>query len=83
MKVPELSPEERESLHARGITDAQIAQTQHLARHPMHPGGSVQDGPWLNPDCWNGKHSACAGDAWNTAADAPTECECSCHGNPA
>lgn len=37
---------------------------------------------YVNPDCWNGKHRACAGDAWNEEADAPTSCECSCHLKP-
>ena len=33
----------------------------------------------MNPDCRAGKHSACAGDAWDEQADAPTTCSCWCH----
>jgi hypothetical protein len=43
---------------------------------------AVEDGhpgPWLNPDCWNGKHQACAGDAWNGMTDEPSPCQCTCH----
>lgn len=33
----------------------------------------------LNPDCRDGKHNACRGDAWSVSADAPIDCACSCH----
>ncbi|MFC8733141.1 hypothetical protein ACFT5B_11840 [Luteimicrobium sp. NPDC057192] len=39
----------------------------------------LDDEPYLNPDCAQGKHKACAGDAWNLAADELTECTCHCH----
>lgn len=32
-----------------------------------------------SPDCRDGKHQACVGDAWSPAEDAQTLCECSCH----
>jgi hypothetical protein len=38
------------------------------------------DGPWVNPDCWAGKHTACARDAWDQVHDEPTACQCRCHG---
>ncbi len=34
---------------------------------------------FMNPDCEQGKHIACAGDAWDTTTDEPTSCSCSCH----
>ncbi len=33
----------------------------------------------LNPDCRDGKHTACAGDAWDYAEDDITRCACACH----
>jgi hypothetical protein len=33
----------------------------------------------MNPDCRNGKHAACAGDAWDEERDEPTTCSCPCH----
>ena len=33
----------------------------------------------LNPDCRDGKHQACAGDAWDLKKDEPTDCGCPCH----
>jgi hypothetical protein len=33
----------------------------------------------LNPDCDQGKHAACAGDAWDLVADELTTCDCECH----
>lgn len=35
--------------------------------------------PWLNPDCRQGKHRACRGDAWDDDRDEPTTCGCDCH----
>lgn len=32
-----------------------------------------------NPDCRDGKHHACAGDAWDEETDQPTRCACVCH----
>jgi hypothetical protein len=40
---------------------------------------SVSWRPPINPDCDNGKHSACGGDAWNFETDASDECHCYCH----
>lgn len=34
----------------------------------------------MNPDCRDGKHRACAGDAWDEVADVATPCACPCHG---
>lgn len=39
-------------------------------------------GPWLNPDCWAGKHRACAGDAWDEEQQVLTGCLCPCHDHP-
>lgn len=36
----------------------------------------------VSPDCRDGKHRACIGDAWNDAEDGPDECRCSCHEEP-
>ncbi|GAA2237574.1 hypothetical protein GCM10010401_07200 [Rarobacter faecitabidus] len=33
----------------------------------------------MNPDCAQGKHAACTGDAWNEIADELTACDCDCH----
>ncbi|MCR1983996.1 hypothetical protein NSA53_17330 [Cellulosimicrobium cellulans] len=33
----------------------------------------------MNPDCRDGKHRACAGDAWDLDTDQPTACSCTCH----
>lgn len=33
----------------------------------------------LSPDCRDGKHRACRGDAWSKELDAPTACACYCH----
>lgn len=35
--------------------------------------------PPLNPDCRDGKHRACAGDAWDLDTDQPADCSCGCH----
>ncbi|WP_402465703.1 hypothetical protein [Isoptericola aurantiacus] len=40
---------------------------------------SLSDANRINPDCAQGKHAACAGDAWDDLTDAPTECRCDCH----
>lgn len=34
---------------------------------------------WLNPDCRDGKHRACRGDAWDVQNDRATNCWCECH----
>jgi len=34
----------------------------------------------MNPDCEAGKHTACAGDAWDFDTDQPVRCACTCHG---
>lgn len=33
----------------------------------------------LSPDCRDGKHRACRGDAWNHTLDEPALCACPCH----
>lgn len=33
----------------------------------------------LGPDCREGKHHACRGDAWDHQADTLTDCTCTCH----
>ena len=33
----------------------------------------------VSPDCRDGKHRACVGDAWDVEADTPADCECDCH----
>ncbi|SDG21439.1 protein of unknown function, partial [Cellulosimicrobium cellulans] len=35
--------------------------------------------PPLNPDCRDGKHRACPGDAWDLDTDQPADCSCTCH----
>lgn len=37
----------------------------------------------LSPDCREGKHRACHGDAWNFHDDAPIDCQCGCHASVA
>lgn len=32
----------------------------------------------LCPDCSEGKHGACVGEAWDHARDEPTPCACPC-----
>lgn len=32
-----------------------------------------------NPECRDGKHLNCGGDAWDDKKDCPTVCECFCH----
>lgn len=36
----------------------------------------------MNPDCRDGKHHACRGDAWDNDTDTPTTCKCPCHAPP-
>lgn len=33
----------------------------------------------IEPDCRDGKHRNCSGDAWDTEADAYVDCPCECH----
>ena len=33
----------------------------------------------LNPDCRDGKHAACNGDAWCDVDDERAGCDCPCH----
>lgn len=35
--------------------------------------------PAISPDCGEGKHRACTGDAWDHYNDQPAPCECDCH----
>jgi hypothetical protein len=56
-------------------------------RDPRDPLATVHNTPqpdlrWMNPDCRDGKHVACSGDAWDLSADALTRCLCDCHGGP-
>lgn len=44
-------------------------------RRPVASGSAAV----LSPDCEQGKHKACTGDAWDFAVDEPRRCECSCH----
>lgn len=38
--------------------------------------------PPLNPDCRDGKHPACRGDALDDDTDTITDCQCPCHTTP-
>lgn len=42
-------------------------------------GLNVERDDHLNPDCRDGKHKACAGDAWCMVTDEPSTCSCDCH----
>lgn len=33
----------------------------------------------VSPDCRDGNHRKCYGDAWDVEADAATVCGCGCH----
>lgn len=44
-----------------------------------HDDGQDTPRPPLNPDCEQGKHRACAGDAWDEVDDELTDCSCECH----
>jgi len=33
----------------------------------------------LSPDCRDGNHQKCNGDAWDLEADGITDCRCGCH----
>lgn len=33
----------------------------------------------VNPECRDGKHDNCDGNAWDTRTDAVTDCPCTCH----
>ncbi|GAA2577652.1 hypothetical protein GCM10009862_16200 [Microbacterium binotii] len=33
----------------------------------------------IDPDCRDGKHRACLGNAWDDENDKPTDCGCPCH----
>jgi hypothetical protein len=33
----------------------------------------------LNPDCRDGKHATCHGDAWDVERDEECPCGCPCH----
>ena len=50
------------------------------AQQPQALAGT-DGGAWLNPDCWDGKHAACGGDAWDDDDDVGTPCQCPCHGD--
>jgi len=34
---------------------------------------------WMSPDCMNGKHRGCNGEAWDLHDDELTDCDCDCH----
>lgn len=36
----------------------------------------------LSPDCRDGNHQKCNGDAWDLEADGITDCRCGCHDEP-
>ena len=36
----------------------------------------------LSPDCRDGNHKKCYGDAGDVDADEPVDCGCNCHGGP-
>ena len=36
----------------------------------------------INPDCRDGKHTACNRDAWHMELDVPAGCTCWCHDEP-
>lgn len=60
----------------RAANDAERASAELL--HPVAP--SKFDRPAvIAPDCRDGKHQACIGDAWSTVDDAPAPCDCACH----
>lgn|GEM_PF-2094474 len=40
---------------------------------------AARHAPACSPDCAQGKHRACSGDAWDEATDDPTDCSCECH----
>lgn len=41
--------------------------------------GTQWASPPINPDCAQGKHHACRGDAWDQRLDRATDCVCDCH----
>lgn len=47
---------------------------------PFPPGtNAAQIAATLNPDCEQGKHTACSGDGWDRKADERAPCDCLCH----
>ena len=46
---------------------------------PMQHDPIVIHDDHLNPDCRDGKHAACRGDAWCDIDDESASCDCSCH----
>jgi len=40
---------------------------------------AVVDGWPVSPDCQQGKHVACVGQAWDEPTDSPAPCACPCH----
>lgn len=57
--------------------DAQTADMERLLREIEAPMPEP-----LNPDCREGKHRACRGDAWDVQADRECACGCECHRFP-
>ena len=59
----------------RAADEAERASNELL--HPVTP--AKFDTAAISPDCRDGKHLACTGDAWDRAADHETSCDCTCH----
>lgn len=59
----------------RAADEADRASAELL--HPVTP--AKFDTAAISPDCRDGKHLACTGDAWDRAADHETSCDCTCH----
>lgn len=53
---------------------------EHPAAYIVTDGDDPLFGAFLNPDCRDGKHAACGGDAWSDELDQRVACGCSCHG---
>lgn len=58
---------------SRGLSKAEAA-------YVLRRVASQWDPPPMNPDCVVGKHTSCAGDAWDDVNDERTTCGCDCHG---
>lgn len=48
-------------------------------QQPARPRAEQRPAPRpVSPDCAQGKHVACSGDAWDDEADGPAACSCNC-----
>lgn len=61
------------------LAEATTHRATLLATPHQYPTALAADGPILNPDCREGKHKACRGDAWDNVLDEPADCGCECH----